>query len=63
MEYQAYDKFEYKSQTISFRSLTRILNELGQEGWELIDMEKNNYDNGRFCLFKRKLICTNIIND
>lgn len=61
MEYQAYDKFEYKSQSISFRFLIKTLNELGEKGWELIDMEKDS--SNRFCLFKRKLICTNIIND
>ena len=49
MIYEGIDKFEYKIQKISSRSLERILNELGQEGWELIMIDEDNY------IFKRKV--------
>lgn len=53
MEYQMYDKFEYKVKNVSNYSsdLEKELNNLGQEGWELI-----SFSNSRLIL-KRKLQC------
>lgn len=61
MEYQVYDKFEYKIETVSnhLGTFERQLNQFGQEGWELIDYNANN----RKIILKRKLECTNIINE
>lgn len=49
MIYEGIDKFEYKVQKISLRPLERTLNEFGQEGWELIMKDADNY------IFKRKV--------
>jgi hypothetical protein len=49
MIYEGVDKFEYKVQKISFRSLEKTLNELGSDGWELIMIDEDNY------IFKRKV--------
>lgn len=61
MEYQVYDKFEYKVITLSnhYATFEKQLNQFGKEGWELI----NYNDNNRKGIFKRKLECTNIINE
>lgn len=63
MEYQAYDKFEYKViglQHNYFPEFERKLNVLGQDGWELIMVF-----NGTDFIFKRKLSCynTDLINE
>lgn len=67
MEYQAYDKFEYKVIRISSydRDLEKRLNELGQEGWELVSINKDEDVWNRQLVLKRKLICikTDMINE
>jgi len=61
MEYQAYDRFEYKIETVSAHVLTleKQLNEFGADGWEMINFNENNHR----VILKRKLECTNIINE
>jgi len=61
MEYQAYDKFEYRIETVSnhLGTFNRQLNEFGAEGWELIHYNETS----RRVILKRKLECTNIINE
>lgn len=59
MELQAFDKFEYQVKT--FRDtrpsdLTNKLNEIGNEGWELVNIVNNNIGNILY-IFKRKLTC------
>lgn len=63
MELQGFDKFEY--QVKSFRDirvsdLTNKLNEIGQEGWELVNIINNSIGTILY-VFKRKLTC--IITD
>lgn len=62
MEVQYFDKFEYTVEYFSGYSISKIvskLNELGQEGWELISINKEN--NGKvYYLFKRKLNYKNV---
>lgn len=55
MEYQSFDRFEYKIERLNSFNIITKLNELGQEGWELIQIKDEKY------LFKRKLSC--IITD
>ena len=61
MEYQVYDKFEYKVVNLSnhYSTFEKQLNQFGLEGWELINYDENT----RKSIFKRKLECTNIINE
>lgn len=63
MEYQVYDKFEYKVITTSNseKTLEKFLNTMGNEGWELVSYNPININ----CklILKRKLECTNIINE
>lgn len=59
MELQAFDTFEY--QVKSFRDsrtsdLTNKLNDIGKEGWELVNVINNNIGNTLY-IFKRKLTC------
>lgn len=67
MEYQAYDKFEYKVIRINSydRDLEKKLNELGQEGWELVSINKDEDVLNRQLVLKRKLMCikTDMINE
>ncbi len=67
MEYQAYDKFEYKIIRMSSydRDLEKKLNELGKEGWELISFNKDEDSLNKQLILKRKLICynTDLINE
>lgn len=66
MEYQAYDKFEYKVLIMSNyqRDIENKLNNLGEEGWELIQYANINDMNCQLIL-KRKLMCikTDMINE
>jgi len=49
-------KFEYKKVKFDENELaTNILNELGEEGWELMNVWPNN-----LCLFKREIPFVNI---
>ena len=59
MELQCFDKFEY--QVKAFRDtrtadLTNKLNEIGKEGWELVNIANNNIGTILY-IFKRKLMC------
>ena len=56
IEYQTFDRFEYKQVIIDDYQLIRILNELGDDGWELINISKTLTGNTKY-LFKRKIIC------
>ena len=56
IEYQTFDRFEYKQVIIDDYQLMRILNELGNDGWELINISKTAVGNTNY-LFKRKIIC------
>lgn len=63
MELQGFDKFEY--QVKAFRDtrasdLTNKLNEIGQDGWELVNITNNSIGTILY-VFKRKLTC--IITD
>lgn len=55
MEYQTFDRYEYKVLTIPSYNPEKFLNDLGKEGWELINFLNNKG------VFKRKLDC--IITD
>lgn len=62
MEVQYFDKFEYAVEYFSGYSTSKIvskLNELGQEGWELISINKENSCKVYY-LFKRKLNYKNV---
>lgn len=68
MEYQYFEKFEYKIVRMSpyDRDLERKLNELGKNGWELISFNKDKDEDVlyRQLIFKRKLNCAkDIINE
>lgn len=51
MEYQTFDRFEYKIVKLISYKLEEQLNTLGKDGWELISIQN---DQG---IFKRKLDC------
>lgn len=55
MEYQTFDRFEYKVLSIPNYNPEGFLNSLGKDGWELINFLNNKG------IFKRKLDC--IITD
>lgn len=55
MEYQSFDRFEYKFERITYNPIVK-LNELGNDGWELIQISNNDT-----YILKRKLMC--IITD
>jgi hypothetical protein len=67
MEYQYFEKFEYKIVRMSpyDRDLERKLNELGKNGWELISFNKDEDGLNKQLILKRKLICynTDLINE
>jgi hypothetical protein len=55
-------KFEYKTQTLSVSketsNLTELLDEEGNDGWELIECKKDSesgFDDFYDCIFKREL--------
>lgn len=63
MELQGFDKFEYQVKAfrdIRVSDLTNKLNEIGQEGWELVNIINNSIGTILY-VFKRKLTC--IITD
>jgi hypothetical protein len=61
-------KYEYKTQVVNttknmetdVSEIDRVLNEMGQKGWELIETATANMDVGFtksiFCFFKREII-------
>lgn len=51
MEYQSFDRFEYKFERLNLYNPLSQLNQYGQEGWELVQFIDGKY------LFKRKLSC------
>ena len=51
MEYQSFDRFEYKFERLNQYNQLFQLNQLGQDGWELVQIIDGKY------LFKRKLSC------
>jgi len=58
MEYQYFEKFEYKVLTIPSYNPEAFLNMMGKDGWELINFLNNK------AVFKRKLNCAkDIINE
>jgi len=64
MEYQVYDKFEYKYIKLYLNTLEDKLNAFGQEGWEVISLNKFESEHLTIrVLMKRKLECTNIITE
>ena len=56
MELQTYDKFEYKQEKCNSFNLIRMLNNLGNEGWELVHISTSDIGNYEL-LLKRKIIC------
>ena len=58
MEYQTFDKFEYKyEQRIPLYNLEEYLNKLGKDGWEVINIKFSPDNHFVYTLLKRKLIC------
>ena len=51
MEYQSFDRFEYKIERLNHYNPLSQLNQLGNDGWELVLKIDGKY------LFKRKLMC------
>ena len=63
MEYQYFEKFEYKVLKIPSYNPEGFLNMMGKEGWELIGWESVNFLNSK-AIFKGKLNCAkDIINE
>ena len=62
MELQYFDKFEYTYKQYAGYSIGKILEELnkmGQEGWELINIIKDEIGRSRY-IFKRRIICKQV---
>lgn len=51
MEYQSFDRFEYKFERLNAYNPLIQLNELGQNGWEVVQKIGDKF------LLKRKLVC------
>jgi len=63
MIYEKYDKFEYNYIKLksNISNSIEILNSLGQEGWELINLELPKETGDIYKgLLKRKIICTKV---
>ena len=62
MELQYFDKFEYTYKQYAGYSISKIveeLNKMGQEGWELINIVKDEIGRSRYIL-KRRIICKQV---
>ena len=62
MELQYFDKFEYTYKQYAGYSIGKIveeLNKMGQEGWELINIVKDEIGRSRYIL-KRRIICKQV---
>ena len=62
MELQYFDKFEYTYKQYAGYSIGKIveeLNKMGQEGWELINIVKDEIGRSR-CIFKLRIICKQV---
>lgn len=62
MKVEAHDKFEYTYETFSGFSMSKVLeklNILGEEGWELIAIIKDDLSRNRY-IFKRKVTSINV---
>ena len=62
MELQYFDKFEYTYKQYAGYSIGKIVEELnktGQEGWELINIIKDEIGRSRY-IFKRRIICKQV---
>ena len=66
MEIQYFDKFEYNykkfGRACPIRKIVENLNELGQLGWELIEITKDEYEQPTY-IFKRKIMSKKIENE
>ena len=66
MEIQYSDKFEYNykkfGRACPIRKIVENLNELGQLGWELIEITKDEYEQPTY-IFKRKIMSKKIENE
>ena len=59
MELQYFEKFEYTYKQYAGYSIVKIveeLNKMGEEGWELMNIMKDEIGRPRY-IFKRKIIC------
>lgn len=62
MELQYFNKFEYTYKQYAGYSIGKIveeLNKMGQEGWELINIVKDEIGRSRY-IFKRRIICKQV---
>ena len=60
MEYQSFERYEYKYAPLysSIDTSVNMLNQLGEEGWELIELEKPKSVGEQYkAILKRKLDC------
>ena len=62
MELQYFDKFEYTYKQYTGYSIGKIveeLNKMGQEGWELINIIKDEIGRSRY-IMKRRIMCKQV---
>ena len=62
MELQYFDKFEYTYKQYAGYSIGKIveeLNKMGHEGWELVNIIKDEIGRSRY-IFKRRIICKQV---